>query len=124
MRLHIPAQPACLLLADAVVNHYRREQYAAEVGGGVLVVAAGDGSPLLEAAEAAFDGVAVSSWGDPRALRIHDRWCLGWPLRRGRCPRLGRPRLVRDPWDLAVLCRGLTLLVLLRLRGGQDAALL
>ena len=45
--------------ADPVVDDHAGEQDAAEVGSGVLVIAGGDGAPLLEAAEAAFDGVAV-----------------------------------------------------------------
>jgi hypothetical protein len=51
---------ACLLIADAVVGDDRGEEYAAEVGQGVLVVAGGDAAPVLEAVEAAFDCVAVA----------------------------------------------------------------
>src|SRR5574340_1641628 len=55
---------ACLLIvgwwrvSDAVVDDERRQEYATEVRGCVLVVTGGDGTPLLEPTEAAFDRVA------------------------------------------------------------------
>jgi hypothetical protein len=52
---------ACLLIPDAVVGDHRGEEYAAEEGQGVLVVAGGDAAPVLEAVEAALDGVAVAA---------------------------------------------------------------
>jgi hypothetical protein len=44
---------ACLFIPDAVVGDPRGEEYAAEQGQGVLVVAGGDAPPVLEAVEAA-----------------------------------------------------------------------
>ncbi len=52
-----------------MVEHDGGEDDTSEVGDGVFVVAAGDAAPLLEAPEAAFDGVAffvqvgVEVWG-------------------------------------------------------------
>ncbi len=51
---------ACLLIADAVVDDDRGEGDAAKVGQGILVIAGGDPTPLLEPVEPAFDGVAVA----------------------------------------------------------------
>jgi hypothetical protein len=43
----------------AVVDDFRGEGDAAEVGQCVLVVSGGDAAPVLEPVEAAFDGVAA-----------------------------------------------------------------
>ena len=65
------AARACLLTADAVVDHDGGESDAAEVGQRVLVVAGRDSAPLLESVEPALDAVAVSvhagveSWWPP-----------------------------------------------------------
>src|SRR5665647_322621 len=50
---------ACLLTADAVVDHDGGERDATEVGQGVFVVAGRDSAPLFESVEPALDGVAV-----------------------------------------------------------------
>ena len=49
---------ACLL-TESGVDDDGGEEYPAEVGAGVLVIAGGDATPLLESAEAALDGVAL-----------------------------------------------------------------
>jgi hypothetical protein len=54
------ATRACLLFADTMMNGERAEEYATEEGGGVLVVAGGDATPLLEAPETTLDGVAFA----------------------------------------------------------------
>lgn len=38
----------CLLIVDAVVGDDRGEEYSAEVGEGVLVVAGGNAAPVFE----------------------------------------------------------------------------
>ena len=51
------------------MNDERGEEYATEVGGGVLVVAGGDSAPLLEAPETPLDGVAFAV-----AVLVECRW--------------------------------------------------
>jgi hypothetical protein len=79
---------SCLLIADAVVGDHRGEEYAAEVGQGVLVVAGGDAAPVFEAVEAALDGVAVAevsasmAGGRPPSDPFALRWVI-WSERSG-----------------------------------------
>jgi len=61
------AARACLLTADAVVDHDGGKGDATEVGQGVLVVAGRDSAPLFESVEPALDGVAVK-WPCPRCV--------------------------------------------------------
>jgi hypothetical protein len=60
--------------AHACVDDGAGQYDAAEVGQGVLVVAGGDATPLLESVEAAFDGVAQ---------------CVERGVERGRSPTVG-----------------------------------
>jgi hypothetical protein len=52
---------ACLLILDGSASSHDRcgQEYAAEEGQGVFVVAGGYSAPLLEPVEAAFNGVAL-----------------------------------------------------------------
>src|SRR5918995_3434561 len=61
----------------SMVDDDGRQGDSAEVGQGVLVVASGNAAPVLEAVEAAFDGVALPVGGDVETGWSPATWSLG-----------------------------------------------